>query len=178
MDRTESYVLRAPRLQDAPEIAATHVQAWRETYPGILSAELLANLDVAQHTRMWENVAASGADPARRATIVLDDQGVCGFGLAGPPRDPDPPRDLELYAIYLLERAKGAGVGRRLTEALLGGRPALVWVADRNARAQRFYARRGFRRDGASKTIERWDNVLDVRMVRDAVDPGPPDPVG
>lgn len=166
------YVLRAPRPQDAPEIAATHVQAWRETYPGILSAGLLAALDVEEHTRLWQRIVASDADPAQRATIVLDAGGVCGFGVAGPPRDLDAPRSLELYSIYLLARAQGAGLGRRLIGELLGERPALVWVAELNTRATQFYARHGFRPDGARKTIAQWDDVLDIRMVRDGTQAG------
>lgn len=171
---TPSFTLRGPRLDDAPRVAATHVQAWRETYPGILSDELLAGLDVRKHTVMWERIAAT-LDGDRRALLVLDGDGdVCGFGMAGPARDPEPPRELELYFIYLLDRVKGTGVGQRLIDGLLGDEPALVWVAALNPRARAFYERNGFRPDGASKVIEEWDNVLDIRMVR----PGPVDQVG
>lgn len=56
----------------------------------------------------------------------------------------------ELYAIYLVEESKGAGIGKSLWEKSLKDLHALgytevtLWVLDTNERARRFYERVGF----------------------------------
>ncbi len=149
---------------DVPALAAVHVQAWRETYPGILSDELLANLRVEDHERLWTKILTG--EWADGVVVGLLDGVVAGFAFAYPGQDPDAPRGLELNMIYALERAKGTGLGQEMLDAAIGDRPALVWVAINNPRARAFYARNGFEPDGASKVIEHWDNVHDIRLVR------------
>ncbi|QIK85061.1 GNAT family N-acetyltransferase [Sanguibacter sp. HDW7] len=131
----------------------------------MLSDELLASLSVPAHERMWTAILggtdAPGAHVAERADGTL-----VGFVLACTPHEDDAPRDVELGMLYLLDEAKGSGLADLLVEAALGDRPAFLWTADLNHRALAFYARHGFRRDGASKRIERWDDILDVRLVR------------
>jgi GNAT superfamily N-acetyltransferase len=47
--------------------------------------------------------------------------------------------------LYLLPQAQGQGLGDRLlAKALEGGRPRQLWTFQANARARRFYERRGF----------------------------------
>lgn len=156
--------VRPGRPDDVPALAAVHVQAWRETYPGILSDELLANLRVEDHERLWTTILTG--EWASGVVVGLLDDVVSGFAFAYPSPEPDAPRDLELNMIYALERAKGTGLGQAMLDAAIGERPALVWVAINNPRARGFYARNGFQPDGASKIIERWDNVHDIRLVR------------
>ena len=64
-------------------------------------------------------------------------------------RDENPPRDRELYFIYLLGAYHGTGIGQKLFGAAVGLEPVYLWVAADNPRAHRFYARNGFRPDGA-----------------------------
>lgn len=157
--------VRLARPQDAAAIADVHVRAWRETYPGLLSDELLANLSVPAHERMWAAILG-GTDASGAYVAERDDGTLVGFVLACTPHEDDAPRDLELGMLYLLDEVKGSGVADVLVEAALGDRPAFLWTADLNHRALAFYARHGFVRDGVSKRIERWDNILDVRLVR------------
>jgi ribosomal protein S18 acetylase RimI-like enzyme len=58
--------------------------------------------------------------------------------------EPDAPRDRELLSIYVLSKAYGSGAGQALLDAALGDRPACLWVAAQNPRAQSFYRRNGF----------------------------------
>lgn len=157
--------VRRARPQDAAAIADVHVRAWRETYPGMLSDELLASLSVPAHERMWTAILG-GADAPGAFVAERADGTLVGFVLACTPHEDDAPRDVELGMLYLLEEAKGSGLADLLLEAALGDRPAFLWTADLNRRALAFYARHGFRRDGASKRIARWDDILDVRLVR------------
>lgn len=162
--RPAGVVVRTARPQDAAEIADVHVRAWRETYPGMLSDELLASLSVPAHERMWG--AILGGTDAAGAHVAEREGRIVGFALACTPHEDDAPRDVELGMLYLLDEAKGTGAADALVEAALGGGPAFLWTADLNHRALAFYARHGFRRDGASKRIARWDDILDVRLVR------------
>ena len=156
--------VRRARPEDAPSLAVVHVQAWRETYPGLLSDELLANLSVPEHEAMWRDILASTDAPGAWLAHVGGD--VVGFTLVRAPHDDDAPRPHELGMMYVLDAVKGAGVADILVTAALGDVPAYLWVARDNPRAQRFYARHGFVADGATKTIPHWDDIVDVRMVR------------
>ncbi|MGO2537535.1 MAG: GNAT family N-acetyltransferase, partial [Brachybacterium tyrofermentans] len=60
----------------------------------------------------------------------------------------------------------GTGVARELTEAILEGGPASVWVAEDNPRARRFYEKLGFAPDGATQVEEQLGGIRDLRMVR------------
>ena len=110
--------VRLARPQDAAAIADVHVRAWRETYPGMLSDELLASLSVPAHERMWTAILggtdAPGAHVAERADGTL-----VGFALACTPHEDDAPRDVELGMLYLLDEAKGSGLADLLVEAAL-----------------------------------------------------------
>ena len=156
--------VRRARPEDAPSLAVVHVQAGRETYPGLLSDELLANLSVPEHEAMWRDILATPDAPGAWLAHVRDD--VVGFTLVRAPHDDDAPRPHELGMMYVLDAVKGAGVADTLVTAALGDVPAYLWVARDNPRAQRFYARHGFVADGATKTIPHWDDIVDVRMVR------------
>lgn len=68
--------------------------------------------------------------------------------------------------LYVLASHHGSGVGAALLQQVLdASRPASLWVADPNPRAQAFYRKNGFERDGSVK-VE--GGVREVRMVRAA----------
>lgn len=159
-----TFTVRRATIEDAPRLAVVHVQAWRETYPGLLSDELLANLSVPEHEELWRSIL-TGPDAAG-AWLAERHDAVVGFTLVRAPREDDAPRPRELGMMYVLDTVKGTGVAHTLVTAALGDSPAYVWVARGNPRAQRFYARHGFVADGTSKTIPRWEDIVDIRMVR------------
>lgn len=150
--------------QDAPGIADVHVKAWREAYAHLLPAAFLASLDPVARTTRWRRIIG---DPDVTVVVAEQDGAVVGWATAGPGRDEHPIRSRELEGIYVLAAAYGSGAGQMLLDTVLGDVPAYLWVADDNPRAQAFYARNGFRRDGATKTEHLGDNALvAVRMVR------------
>lgn len=103
--------------------------------------------------------SATPDDAARIAKIHVEgwrhtyshvlDGTVVGFAAAGPGRGDDAPADLELYAIYQQLSAHSSGTGRALLDVANGAKPAFLWVAEANPRAQAFYRRNGFNPDGA-----------------------------
>lgn len=157
-----SFVIRAAVPDDAEAIVSVRVQSWRESYSHILSAEFLAAQGPTARVGGWRRGIESGA------TIVVAevDGEVQGFAAAGRPREDDAPRDLELQLIYQLASLHGSGTGQALLDAALGDRPASLWVAELNPRAQAFYRRNGFEADGARTVAEEWENMSEIRMVR------------
>jgi ribosomal protein S18 acetylase RimI-like enzyme len=157
--------IRCATVADAPAIGACHITCWRQAYRGLVSEEWLAALDDAVRTEMWHQALSESPHP----TLVVAEIGerVVGFAAAGTGNDDDPPlRDMELYALYVLESEYGTGVGQRLFDAAVRVRPCSLWVAEGNARAIRFYRRLGFRPDGTRKRIEQWEGLIVIRMLR------------
>ena len=154
--------IRTATIEDAGAIARVHVQSWRTTYSGIVPEETLAQLNEEQRELAWREWLAQDV-----AVFVAEYDGeIAGFASAGPIREPVAGFDAELYAIYLLERAQGRGIGtallRRSSAALLaqGCNSMVAWVLSGN-RSTAFYERWGAGRVG-SKEIERAGVSLPV----------------
>ena len=90
---------------------------------------------------------------------------IVGFATAGPTRDEDAPTEWELYAINVLAEHHDTGVAGQLITAVIAQRPATLWVAQDNARAQAFYRRYGFGVEGATK-IHEATGAPEIRMIR------------
>lgn len=139
--------VRRATVDDAAAIAHVHVVAWREAYAGRMPADFLASLDEEQRARGWASILAAGDTDAFVAEL---DGAVIGWATAGIGRDDDAPRPRELEGIYVLAAAHGSGTGQLLLDAAIGDAPAYLWMMDGNARAEAFYRRNGFTRDGGT----------------------------
>ena len=103
-------------------------------------------------------------------TVAYDDGTPVGLAAGGAPQHTVAPAPVELYMVYTLERAHGSGAGQLLLDAVIGKQAAFLWVLEDNPRAQAFYAKNGFARDGARDVLaEDWHKLPEVRMVRSAV---------
>ncbi|VEG54168.1 N-acetyltransferase GCN5 [Mycolicibacterium aurum] len=122
------------------------------------------------------------ADPARIVLTAVDDGRILGYAMMirGVPDDPDvaaavPDRPaVELSKMYVLPDSHGAGVAAALMAAVVQNAATLgaacVWlgVNQRNARAQRFYAKHGFTITG-TKTFRLGGHIeADYVLVRPA----------
>jgi GNAT superfamily N-acetyltransferase len=140
--------------RDARAIAHVHVESWRTTYAGIVPAEYLTGLNEAERELSWRDWLTRDI----LVYVVERDGEVVGFVCGGPIREPLPGCDAELFAIYLLDRAQGQGLGtallRKLAQSLVakGFRGIAVWVLERNP-AVHFYEKLGAVRVG-KKEIE------------------------
>ena len=85
------YSVRPMQLADASAVAEVHVQVWRETYPGLMSAAYLDGLDVAEFRQSWSRAPGRPAGRHRFLVGTAPDGAIVGFGVAGPSRDDDPP---------------------------------------------------------------------------------------
>jgi GNAT superfamily N-acetyltransferase len=78
----------------------------------------------------------------------------------------------EIYVIYVHPSDWARGIGRALRQRALQELRAnafdevTVWSFDENERANAFYERRGFHRDGAEQRNERYGRALEVRYKR------------
>jgi len=143
--------------EDVPAVADVHVRSWQWAYAGLLPGDLLAGLRAEDRVPQWQRRIES-ADPGRALLLADVDGSVVGFVAVGAGRAPvGGPEVGELMAIYLSPEVAGTGTGRALHDAgveWLAGRGfpvARLWVLSANTRARRFYERRGWRPDGATR---------------------------
>lgn len=157
------FVVREAKLADIAGMAAVHVQSWKETYRGLAPDEMLDSPDMQERReRLWTRVL-SDPEPHRKHALAEHDGQIVGIALAGSPDDEDAPREWKVHVLYLLAAHHGTGAGQQLLDAVIGNRPAYLWVADPNLRAQAFYRRNGFTPDGRTEAR----TVPGIRMVRD-----------
>lgn len=162
---TAAPTVRPAAPGDADGIAEVHIRTWQETYAHLLPASYLDGLDVATRAADWRRTLTSSS--AAPPWVALDGDRIVGFALSGPARDEDPPRPFQLYAINVIASAHGSGAGQALFDAAVGDSPAYLWAADDNPRAEAFYRRNGFVRDGGvERQVYQGAEMVTVRMVR------------
>ncbi len=157
-----------PRLDDAPELASVHVQAWREAYGQLLPERFYDDAARERRRVMWSGLLA-GNHAAERVRVARREGRIVGFVARGPAAEHQghpPQREEQLYALYVLSSCYGHGVGQALLDQALGERPARLWVAKDNVRARRFYEKNGFTADGTEQVDPDLDGLVEIRMVR------------
>lgn len=164
--------IRWADLSDAGPIAEVKVRSWQSAYKGLIAADYLGSMSVAEHTERW----AKNLVGETTRTLVLEKGGrVVGFARLGAARGAEfvGRRVGEIYAFYLLEEYWGRGLGRALmTRALQeldkeGSEAVIVWALEGNRRAQEFYLRIGFVPDGATQVEDRGEFELhEVRYAK------------
>lgn len=167
-DATIDLEIRPMRDGDADALALVHVTSWRETYAGLVPEEWYGDEALEQRRAFWTQAVARSLTGEIRSTVRVAELGdrIVGFASAGPSRPGVQKRPIELGMIYTLAEVQGRGIGDALIEAVLGDRPAQLWVAEENPRARRFYARHGFTWDGTRKLDEHIADLAEVLLVR------------
>jgi ribosomal protein S18 acetylase RimI-like enzyme len=163
-----SFTIREAVVRDATELADLHVSTWQEAYSHLLAEDYFSHEYVAGRHRMWNQVLA---DPRPDVTVrIAESSGsIIGFAWVGPALGTDleqPPRERQLYAIYVATAHHGTGAAQALLDGALGAGPAMLWVAKENPRATAFYVRNRFRFDGVEQTDPHAPMITDARMVR------------
>jgi ribosomal protein S18 acetylase RimI-like enzyme len=145
--------IRQATAADCEAIAAVHVVGWRESYRGLMPDSVLDALSIAERAALWRRSVSQGTSSVLVAEVGT---ALVGFAAGGPRRGDAFAHDGfacdgELYAIYVLRTAQGAGVGSRLlreTAAALARREftaLALWVLRANFNARQFYHRHGGR---------------------------------
>ncbi|WP_082013765.1 GNAT family N-acetyltransferase [Microbacterium hominis] len=156
--------VRSASVDDARSIAEVHVRAWREAYARQLPADLLAGLRVEPRAERW---AAIIADDVTNVHVAEIDGRLVGWATASDGRDDDRPALRELEGIYVLAQHHGTGAGQLLLDAAIAAGDAYLWMMDDNPRAEAFYRRNGFVRDGIERDrVMAGHPIHIVRLVR------------
>jgi ribosomal protein S18 acetylase RimI-like enzyme len=146
-----AYAISPAGPGDASDLARVHVQAWRETYPGILPKAYLDSMSAARHARLWRRRLMSTDEVTLAAEGVEGLVGYCSGGVWRGRED----GFSEITTLYVLRSAQEVGLGRRLltdTARVLAARGAvslIIWVLRDNTRARGFYEHLGGRLDAA-----------------------------
>ena len=147
-----AFAIDAPTLADVPTLARVHVRGWEIAYSHLLQGEQWFGQEaVDRRTAHWTSWLTPGTREADEGVFRVGRDGdgtVVGLVASWPPHEAQPPRSRELSLLYLDENWLGTGLARELTEAILEGGPASVWVTEDNPRARRFYEKAGFAPDG------------------------------
>ena len=166
--------IRRAAVDDARSIASVHVRSWQGAYPGLIPQPYLDALRAEERLGMWQDILADASWPRQGVLVVLgphepDGRGpgaevIIGFAAFGPTRDEGVDTRVvgELMTFYLDPTVFGSGAADLLMDGVLaalrdgGFARATLWVLGTNARARRFYERRGWHHDGARK-LHDWE---------------------
>jgi ribosomal protein S18 acetylase RimI-like enzyme len=169
------FAIRDARLEDAEGIAAAHVDSWQVSYRGILPSNVLDRIDVGQRLESRRDILRRH-DAIHLVAYDLTHQDIVGFCDAGRSRrGRGDSREGEIYAIYLIHRAKRYGLGREMFEkvterlAARGLTSLVIWVLDDNHHARRFYEALGGRVDDRIRSMVGGFPVIEQAYVWDRI---------
>ncbi|MDN5821678.1 MAG: GNAT family N-acetyltransferase [Brachybacterium sp.] len=170
LPRDPACTIDVPTLVDVPALARVHVRGWEIAYSHLLQGEQWFGQEAIDrriaHWTRWLTPGTPEADDGVFRVGRDGDGAVVGLAASWPPCETQPARSRELSLLYLDENWLGTGLAQALTEAILEGGPASVWVTEDNPRARRFYEKAGFTPDGATRVEEHLGSLRDIRMVR------------
>lgn len=163
-----TWTIRIPEAADADACAAVHVSSWRESYGHLLPEDFFTP-EYAESRRQWWGRMLHEPPADALLRVGIRDQQIVGIAMAGQAfgaEGEDLPCERQLYLLYALESEYGSGLGQALLDAVLDPGPAMLWVAENNPRAIRFYERNGFTLDGVRRENEQFPLLSSVRMLR------------
>ena len=166
--------IRQATVADAAGIARVRVRGWQAGYRGIVPQDVLDAMSVEANVarvQAWD----WSTDTARSWICLRDGEAVGWTSALFPGRGSELPGSTgEIAACYALPEVWGQGVGYRMMDVATewlqerGARVLVLWVLEQNLRAQRFYLRQGFEREGLRKeeTMLAGSGLSSVRMRR------------
>lgn len=142
---TELISIRPARAEDSGGLAATHEEAWREAYQGIIPHLALERMIARRGPAWWRR-----AHERKAPVLVLDYDGApAGYATYGRSRLRVTPFQGEIFELYVRPVYQGLGFGQRLFRATRGRldehglKGLVVWSLADNDRACAFYLRLG-----------------------------------
>jgi ribosomal protein S18 acetylase RimI-like enzyme len=154
--------IRRAKPADAQAVAATHDDAWRTAYQGIIPGPELDKLINRRGIAWWDGAIRKGS----RVSILVFGEQVAGYANYGRNRARSLLYDGEIYELYLRPEFQGLGYGRRMFTAARrdlaqsGMKSLVIWALSDNEPAVEFYRALGGR--PVARSSERFgDRVLD-----------------
>jgi ribosomal protein S18 acetylase RimI-like enzyme len=139
--------IRRAKFSDAAPLAATHDEAWRAAYQGIIPGPELDKLINRRGAEWWGGAIRKGS----RISIMAFGDTVAGYANYGRNRARSLTYEGEIYELYLRPEFQGLGFGRRLFTAARrdlvqsGIKSLVVWALSDNESAVQFYRALGGR---------------------------------
>jgi len=158
-------MIRKMELEDAARAAEICVHEWRNAYRGIISDAVLFEENwLSQRTAQFETLTCS----IFQENYVFDDGSIKAFSMIGPSRDQDKTDSYELRGLYVDHSMHNKGIGTQMITFCeeraceLGYSEVILWALEENSHARDFYENRGYKPDGITKYIEKYQ-VNEVR---------------
>lgn len=149
-----------------------HYPVWRRSWSGILTAPVL---DLLGPPQRWvaEIYPQTLSRRGWRMWVAESGGRTLGVAIFGP--DADDPDALHIDALYVADEGQRHGIGGRLLDEILRAHPSgdvILWAAERNDTARRFYEKNNFRADGRTLDWEPFPGLkvahLGYRLARAA----------
>jgi ribosomal protein S18 acetylase RimI-like enzyme len=154
--------IRRARPADAKSVAATHDDAWRNAYQGVIPGAELERLIARRGEAWWNGAIRKGS----RISLLAFGDTIAGYANYGRNRARSLYYDGEVYELYLRPEFQGLGFGRRLFTAARrdlahsGMKSVVVWALSDNEPAVDFYRALGGR--AVARSSEKFgDKVLE-----------------
>ena len=174
MEDLLDYAISPAGPADALELGRVHVRSWRETYPGILPQAALNRMNAAAHARRF-SLELTRAQKGHVTLIAESATGAVGYASGALLEGQNRGADAEVFTLYVLRQAQGAGVGRALLRSCArvlraeGAKSLMLFVLSRNEPARGFYERLGGEAfaevaskgwgEGLTETAYRWSDI-------------------
>ncbi len=139
--------VRQAKTSDATAVAATHDDAWRAAYQGIIPGGELEKLINRRGPQWWDSAIRKGS----RVAVLSFGEQIAGYANYGRNRARSLHFDGEIYELYLRPEFQGLGFGRRLFTAARrdlvqsGLKSMVIWALSDNEPAVEFYRALGGR---------------------------------
>lgn len=151
---------------DFEAIGDIYAKSWKAAYRGIVPQSYLDELDGSR----WSSALA---DSKYDGYVVMDGDRYAGTSFVAPARDEAMAGWGEIISVYLLPEYYGKGYAAPLFEKAVAALNAkgferiYLWVLAENSRAQRFYEKHEFHKNGDSATLTiAGKELTEVRYVR------------
>ncbi|MEO1065856.1 MAG: GNAT family N-acetyltransferase [Pseudomonadota bacterium] len=136
-----SIDIHRAQFNEASDISAVHLAAWRDAYRGIIPHTTLEQMIARRGDAWWKRAIRRGTH-----VLVIDFNGsIVGYATVGINRARTLPHEGEIYELYILPEYQGIGLGARLFSSArmalkdYGLTNNVLWVLEENDRACSFY---------------------------------------
>ena len=152
--------IREAKPADFANVAQMHYPVWRRSWSGIVTAPVL---DLLGPPTRWVAEIYPQSLSRRGWSMWIAESGsqTLGVTIFGP--DADDPEHLQIDALYIAEESQRHGIGGRLLNKALSSNPSgdvILWCAEKNGKARRFYEKKNFLVDGRTLNWEPLPGVI------------------
>jgi GNAT superfamily N-acetyltransferase len=153
--------IREATPDDFANVAEMHYPVWRRSWTGIVAPPVL---DLLGPLKRWvaEIYPQSLNRRGWRMWIAESGGRTLGVAIFGP--DSDDPDHLQIDALYIAEESQRHGIGGHLLDRVLSSHPSgdvILWCAEKNGKARRFYEKNNFHVDG--RTMD-WEPLPGMKV--------------